>query len=98
MELRETAHGSSNNTPYADLRDDDIVQVGKRFGYGNWLQPIINANDQCRTETHVPMDDQVETTQPSRRRGRGRPRVTKLRDESAVEVNTVQQRIGINKD
>jgi hypothetical protein len=55
-------------------------QTGKRFGYGLWLQPIINANDQSDAasgETSPP---------PPQRRGRGRPPINKPRSDSAIEV------------
>jgi hypothetical protein len=68
-----------------DMDDEDLNQTGKRFGYTNWLQPIISANDQNESTS----DAQEHTPSPPpapRRRGRGRPPVTKPRNESAIEV------------
>ncbi|KAF1840246.1 uncharacterized protein K460DRAFT_410846 [Cucurbitaria berberidis CBS 394.84] len=81
---------SSNSTPYPDIRDDAVVRPGGRFAYGNWLQPIINANDQSVSETAAesqPIDAPAPT-----RRGRGRPRITKPRNETATEKRRAQVR------
>ena len=75
---------SPNDPPYASISDDEILQTGKRFGYGTWLQPIINANDQSSSDTVA--QSQLSHTPAPTRRGRGRPRVTKLGNESAIEV------------
>tara|TARA_R110002003_G_scaffold1193_1_gene22736 strand:- start:8766 stop:9275 length:510 start_codon:yes stop_codon:yes gene_type:complete len=80
---------NSIRPPFLDGSDDEIVQTGKRFGYGNWLQPIINANDAAGDRSEqAPTVVPLATTPPHvpARRGRGRPRVTRPRDESAVEV------------
>lgn len=78
----------SNETPNAGMDDAEIIQTGKRFAYGHWLQPIINANDEGSAEATIQSRDTVESQQRlhSQRRGRGRPRVTNLRDTSAIEV------------
>ncbi|CAO2652176.1 Nn.00g004590.m01.CDS01 [Neocucurbitaria sp. VM-36] len=81
---------SLNDRPSTDISDNETVQTGKRFGYGNWLQPIINANDQSSSETAAQI--QHIQTPASTRRGRGRPRVTKTRNESAIEKRRAQVR------
>lgn len=69
----------------AEQRDAELVQAGTRFGYGYWLQPIVNSNnmDHQSGAENVSLDI-GESALP--RRGRGRPRVSKPRDESAIEV------------
>lgn len=61
---------------------------GSNFGYGNWLQPIINANDRADdTSTNSP--SQLSPPPPlPQRRGRGRPPVARPRDSSAIEVKS----------
>lgn len=90
ISMSHNASTASSGIPFAGMSDETIGQTGKRFGYGNWLQPIINAND--RSDAQVAGDsvrvDELEqraSTSPPRR-GRGRPRVTNLRDASAIEV------------
>ncbi|KAH7356282.1 hypothetical protein BKA66DRAFT_473545 [Pyrenochaeta sp. MPI-SDFR-AT-0127] len=80
----------SNDLPFADVSDSEIIQTGKRFGYGSWLQPIITANDQ--TGSKAAAETQNMPAHVSARRGRGRPRVTKLRDGSAAEKRRAQVR------
>jgi hypothetical protein len=64
--------------------NEDAVQPGRRFGYGLWLQPIINAND--RSETVTPDQDAPSSPPRPQRRGRGRPPVKRPRNDSAIEV------------
>ncbi|KAF2726892.1 hypothetical protein EJ04DRAFT_529884 [Polyplosphaeria fusca] len=60
-----------------------------RASYGQWLQPIVESND-VNVAHH---DEAVPTTsEPATRRGRGRPRVHKARDESAIEKRRAQVR------
>lgn len=73
-----------NENPFPNMSDEEIVQTGKRFGYGNWLQPIINANETAEVASEAPTMTPV--SEPCGRRGRGRPRVNKTRDQSAAEV------------
>jgi hypothetical protein len=75
-----------------DDHNFDDVRTGKKFGYGHWLQPIIMANDETTPVTAEREDEaEQEDAREARhvdppRRGRGRPRVSKPRNESAVEV------------
>jgi hypothetical protein len=72
-----------------DDHNFDDVRTGKKFGYGHWLQPIIMANDETTSEREGEAeqeDGRGERHVNPPRRGRGRPRVTKPRNESAVEV------------
>jgi hypothetical protein len=62
-----------------------VVQPGRRFGYGAWLQPIITAND--RSDTVSEDQGELPSPPPPQRRGRGRPPVKKPRNDSAIEVN-----------
>ena len=68
-------------------RDFEDHRTGKKFGYGHWLQPMINSND-GPTPNEEEQAIAVETSRDpaSARRCRGRPRVTKPRNDSAVEV------------
>ncbi|KAH7065655.1 hypothetical protein BKA63DRAFT_161582 [Paraphoma chrysanthemicola] len=86
---------NSIRPPFLEGSDDEIVRTGKSFGYGNWLQPIINANDFAGERSEeAPRVVPLESVPPSAppRRGRGRPRVTKPRDESAIEKRRAQVR------
>ena len=59
------------------------VVPGRRFRYGHWLQPLINPNlDQSSPEAVA----SEEAAPVPERRGRGRPRVSAVRDASAIEV------------
>lgn len=71
--------------------DDEVVRAGGRFGYGHWLSPIVNANnmESSSPEAAAPSES-GEAAAP--RRGRGRPRVNKARDESAIEVIVISER------
>ncbi|KAF2820475.1 hypothetical protein CC86DRAFT_386963 [Ophiobolus disseminans] len=69
-------------------------RTGRKFGYGNWLQPIINANDTPMPDSEEPETTALEATRDTTppRRGRGRPRMSKPRNESAVEKRRAQVR------
>jgi hypothetical protein len=69
---------------------DQDVRPGRRFGYGFWLQPIINAND--RSETVAQDQTEPPSPPPPQRRGRGRPPVKRPRDDSAIEVQRKKRR------
>jgi hypothetical protein len=81
---------SDASAPYRHNEAENVEETrpGRRFGYGHWLQPIINANDRA----NIVPEDQGAPASPSPpppppRRGRGRPPVKKLRDDSAIEVH-----------
>jgi hypothetical protein len=63
----------------------DIAEGGRNVPFGQWLQPIVAANDlgpsspEASSYTSAPAP-------ASTRRGRGRPRVNKPRDQSTIEV------------
>jgi len=68
-------------------RDFEDHRTGKKFGYGHWLQPMINSNDgPTANEEEQAIAGETSRDPASARRGRGRPRVTKPRNDSAVEV------------
>jgi hypothetical protein len=75
---------ASTDNASAAIGDKAVIGPRGRFTYGHWLQPMINANDQASTETAEPEPTLPEA--PSDRT-RGRPRVNKVRDASATEVN-----------
>ncbi|KAF2027159.1 hypothetical protein EK21DRAFT_115054 [Setomelanomma holmii] len=86
---------NSIRPPFLNGSDDEIVQTGKAFGYGNWLQPIINANDatgQVTDEASKVTPLESPSAPVPARRGRGRPRVARPRDESAIEKRRAQVR------
>lgn len=79
---------SDASAPYrhSEEEEPEFIQPGGRFGYGHWLQPIINTNDR---PDDVPEELQAPASPPQpqpQRRGRGRPAVTKVRNDSAIEV------------
>jgi len=72
--------------------DEDMVYAGYGLGYGNWLHPIIGETELVH-DTLSSASDGTTTLETDAggtpvRRGRGRPRVNRPRDESAVEVST----------
>ncbi|KAF1937937.1 hypothetical protein EJ02DRAFT_437485 [Clathrospora elynae] len=81
---------ASNDASYAGMSDNEVVRPGRNFGYGNWLQSIIKANDQSGSSTAI--ENQSVNVHASTRRGRGRPRLTKPGDKSAIEKRRAQVR------
>jgi hypothetical protein len=80
---------SATNRTTTEIPNADVVPPRGRFGYGAWLQPMINANDRSDTVS----GDQGELPSPPlpQRRGRGRPPVKKPRNDSAIEVNELMR-------
>lgn len=74
------------NMPLTQAATDEVVQPSRKFGYGNWLQPIINANDRSESATGDAGDASSSSPPTAHRRGRGRPPVAKPRNDSAIEV------------
>ncbi|KAH7392449.1 hypothetical protein DE146DRAFT_758170 [Phaeosphaeria sp. MPI-PUGE-AT-0046c] len=83
---------SNASAPYRHNQEEEVEEIrpGRRFGYGHWLQPIINANDRADSVS----EDQCAPVSPSppQRRGRGRPPVTKAPNDSAIEKRRAQVR------
>lgn len=73
----------------SEERDAETVQAGIHLGYGHWLTPIVNSNDIVpstpKQQGHRVTVSEFPSLVPQRR-GRGRPRVNRVRDESAIEV------------
>ncbi|KAF2106997.1 hypothetical protein BDV96DRAFT_606812 [Lophiotrema nucula] len=74
----------------ADLRD-------KRMGH--WANTFTNVNDRTAMDVDEEAANSSTDAAPApQRRGRGRPRVNKLRDESAIEVRNAQRTYQKKKD
>jgi hypothetical protein len=74
------------NKSLTEVATDEEVLPSRKFGYGNWLQPIINANDRSEAATNNAGDTSFSSHPAAQRRGRGRPPIAKPRNESAIEV------------
>ncbi|PSN72457.1 hypothetical protein BS50DRAFT_630486 [Corynespora cassiicola Philippines] len=72
--------------------DGEVVRTGMRFGYGHWLQPIVNSNDMRQSSPEMLTEVPRSSESVPQRRGRGRPRVSRARDESAIEKRRAQVR------
>jgi hypothetical protein len=68
----------------AIIGDEVVMRPRRRATYGHWVPHIIDTNDQSGPE--IKHSQPAPTLAPSGR-GRGRPRVNKVRDASAIEVN-----------
>lgn len=69
-----------------ELTTTQSVRSGARFRYGYWLQPMVNANDLAPLNAGADRLSDASAAIVPPRRGRGRPRVERPRDESAIEV------------
>jgi len=67
-------------------RDRDMADHGRQYSYGDWLQPIVSTNTLEASSMATPSQDPIADAPVPARRGRGRPRVNKPRDLSAIEV------------
>ncbi|KAF2680474.1 hypothetical protein K458DRAFT_392812 [Lentithecium fluviatile CBS 122367] len=72
--------------------DYDKAQFRRRFGYGDWLGPMVSEIDLPASSTEARSPEAVAAESTPARRGRGRPRVNKPRDQSAVEKRRAQVR------
>jgi hypothetical protein len=68
----------------AIIGDEVVMRPRRRAAYGHWVPHIIGTNDQSGPETE---SSQSAPELALSGRGRGRPRVNKVRDASAIEVN-----------
>ncbi|KAF2464209.1 uncharacterized protein BDR25DRAFT_319289 [Lindgomyces ingoldianus] len=69
-----------------------MVEQGLEAGYGHWLEPIANVEDPNSNPSSQDPSAASEAGLALERRGRGRPRVSKARDQSAVEKRRAQVR------
>jgi hypothetical protein len=67
--------------------DRDKAAHGRQYSYGDWLQPMVGANDMGQSSAEAPSPAVAEAAPATARRGRGRPRVNKPRDLSTIEVS-----------
>jgi hypothetical protein len=74
------------NMSLTEAATDKVLLPSRKFGYGNWLQPIINANDRSESATCNARDASSSPIPAVQRRGRGRPPVARPRNDSAIEV------------
>ncbi len=80
---------SSNNTFSASIEQSEIIQREGEFD--TLVQSDESAND-------LNMEVILESLPGSAPRGRGRPRVTRRRDESAIEVRPNHHSVWIHED
>ena len=68
-------------------KEREMAEHGRKHAYADWLQPLVSANRLEMSTVETSSADASAGSPVPARRGRGRPRVTKPRDPSAIEVS-----------